>query len=126
MAGINKKKLNTAIKEGKKALNDLEKQLADYSKLVNEMNANIWYGGARSGRWYTAADKAYKADYKFCNNIRTMHKTLKGIQNTLEKGTGGSSSGSTGGSTGGSAGVSTGGSTPPTDVNWQTNFDLAW
>ena len=89
MAGINKKKLKAAIKEGKTAMDKLETQLAEYSKLVNEMNANIWYGGARSGRWYTAADKAYKADYKFCNNIKTMHKTLKGIRNTLDQKTSG-------------------------------------
>ena len=88
MAGINKKKLKTAIKEGKTAMNKLETQLAEYSKLVNEMNANIWYGGARSGRWYAAADKAYKADYKFCSNIEKMHTTLKGIRDTLDQKTG--------------------------------------
>ena len=92
MAGINKKKGRTAYKNVKKLEKTLKQQLKDYATTINEMNANVWYGGARSGRWYTAANTAYKGDVKFVNKIGNTQKLIKKILDNLDTTTGGTSS----------------------------------
>ncbi len=75
-SGINSKAAKKAYNDLGTYLNSLVNHLNKLVTDVQELNKNVWYGGAKANSWYTNLNNRYNNVYKYCNGINEFRTSL--------------------------------------------------
>ena len=77
--GVESSALNSTVNSVDGLIQELASELSTLKAMIEELNAQYWYGGERAGKWYTNMSNTMTSLTKFYNQCVTLNQGVNDI-----------------------------------------------